>query len=143
MGVFVNYDFNPNPSISSTPATIFDTSVIQNSCLLNAINICNKGDNPIRFSMQLVRTQGSPITTLVINQLDIEPRDSVNVMFTINKPPVTERGTTITTESQYYLPYSVTPSVSAQLVGFTNGYTQICDCVVFYTQLNETPLILS
>jgi hypothetical protein len=127
MGIFVDYPSNPFANIINIPTTILvaDTNPLQ----VNGLIVCNRGGQPIRFNLKKIRTQTSPIEIFYINEFEIGPYETIDV--------IAELGL------QVFLEYSTTPdpSVSDSLVCFTKGYTQVCDCEISYTRLNDLPLL--
>jgi len=123
MGIFVDYPSNIFAGVSNTPATILvaDTNVLW----VTAIIVCNRGAAPIRFNLQKVRTQTSPVTIFYVKELEIKPYTTIDI---------------IDITGVLQLKYNLTPSISDSLVCFSNGYTQIFDCEVCYAQLNELPM---
>lgn len=123
MGVFINYSSNVFAGVINVPTTIVtaNTHVI----LINSITVCNLGTENIRFNLQKLRTQATPVTITYVNQFEIQTYSTVDI--------VAELGI------QIYLQYSATPSISDSLICFSNGYTQKFDCEVTYTTLNELP----
>jgi hypothetical protein len=126
MGIFVDYPSNPFANVINVPTTILvaDTNPLQ----VNGLIVCNRVGQPIRFNLKKIRTQTSPVEIFYINEFEIKPYETVDVIAKIGL--------------QIFLEYSATPdrSVSDSLVCFTNGYTQICDCEISYTRLNDLPL---
>jgi hypothetical protein len=126
MGIFVDYPSNPFANVINVPTTILvaDTNPLQ----VNGLIVCNRVGQPIRFNLKMIRTQTSPVEIFYINEFEIKPYETVDVIAKIGL--------------QIFLEYSATPdpSVSDSLVCFTNGYTQICDCEISYTRLNDLPL---
>tara|TARA_R110000868_G_scaffold146158_1_gene366864 strand:- start:583 stop:966 length:384 start_codon:yes stop_codon:yes gene_type:complete len=126
MGIFVNYPSNPFANITNVPTTILiaDTNPLQ----INGLIVCNRVGQPIRFNLKKIRTQTSPVEIFYVNELPIGPYETVDVVAKIGL--------------QIFLEYSTTPNplISDSLICFTNGYTQICDCEISYTRLNDLPL---
>ena len=126
MGIFVDYPSNPFANITNVPTTILiaDTNPLQ----INGLIVCNRVGQPIRFNLKKIRTQTSPVEIFYVNELPIEPYETVDVVAKLGL--------------QIFLEYSTTPNPlrSDSLICFTNGYTQICDCEISYTRLNDLPL---
>ena len=126
MGIFVDYPSNPFANITNIPTTILiaDTNPLQ----INGLIVCNRVGQPIRFNLKKIRTQTSPVEIFYVNELPIGPYETVDVVAKIGL--------------QIFLEYSTTPNplISDSLICFTNGYTQICDCEISYTRLNDLPL---
>jgi hypothetical protein len=127
MGIFVDYPSNPFADISETPTTILvaDTHPL----LVNGLIVCNKGAQDIRFNLKKLRTQISPVEIYYINEFEIKAFETVDVVARLGL--------------EIFLEYSATPdpSVVDSLFCFTNGYTQIFDCEISYTRLNDLPLL--
>lgn len=123
MGIFVNYSSNLFPGITNIPTTILTANT--NVIIVNSINVCNLGTDNIRFNLQKLRTQATPVTISYVNQLEIQTYDTVDIVAKFG--------------IQIYLQYSATPSISDSLICFSNGYTQKFDCEITYTILNELP----
>lgn len=125
MGIFVDYPSNPFPNISDTPTIILtaDTNPIQ----VNGLIVCNRIGRPIRFFLKKLRTQTIPVEIYYINEFEIKPYETVDVIARLGL--------------QIFLEYSTTPnpSISDSLECFTN-INQRCDCEISYTRLNDLPL---
>lgn len=124
MGILVNYPSNVFAGLFNTPQTIIDSSVLTKTLIVNGILICNRGAQDIRFNLYKYRDQTSPVTVYYVNEFIIKAYDTVDI--------VNEFGLEI------FLQYNADPSIVDSLICFSNGYTQIFDCEVSYTELNET-----
>lgn len=124
MSIFVDYPNNIFSNLSKEPTTLLEATT--NTLWVNSIIVCNRGSQTIRFNLKLVKNQDIPKDVFLINDLSIEPLKSVDVLKTL--------GLNIS------LQYTLTPSVSDSLLCFSNGSTQIFDCTVNYTKLNELPI---
>lgn len=133
MGIFVDYPVNPFSGLTSTPTTILATGSVLNlhPLQVNSITICNRGAQDIRFNLQRNRTGDNPVTTFIINQFEIKAYETVEIMERLGL--------------QIFLEYSAAPNpiIIDSLICFSNGYTQIFDCEVDYTRLNDLPLLSS
>jgi hypothetical protein len=123
MGVFVNYSSNMFAGLINVPTTILTAST--NVLLINSIMICNRTANNIRFNLQKVRTGTTEVAVFYVNELEIEPFATIDIVESL--------------QLQILLEYSLTPPISDSLNCFSNGYTQVFDCEITYTQLNELP----
>lgn len=120
---YVSYLSAPFASVSNSPQTILTAS--SHTLFVNGLMVCNKGPAAIIFNLQKVRSQLSPITINYINEYEIPAYGVVDVIAVLGL--------------QIFLQYtSGPPSISDSLKCFSNGYTQIFDCEIAYTQLNET-----
>ena len=126
MDIFVDYPSNPFASVSETPTTILEADA--HPLLVNGLIVCNRGVQDIRFNLKKIRTQISPIEIYYINEFEIKGYETVDVIARLGL--------------QIFLEYRANPSVVDSLVCFTNGYTQILDCEISYTRLNDLPLLV-
>ncbi len=130
MGIFIDYPVNPFSGLTSTPTTILTTGSGLNlhPLQVNSITICNRGAQDIRFNLKRERTGDTVVTTFIINQFEIKAYETVDVMERLGL--------------QIFLEYSIAPNpvINDSLICFSNGYTQIFDCEVNYTRLNDLPL---
>jgi len=122
MGVYVSYLSIPFANISNIPQTVLTANT--HTLFVNGIMVCNKGPTVMRFNLQKVRTQISPITINYINELEIPAYGVIDVIAALGL--------------QIFLQYSLIPAISDSLQCFSNGSTQKFDCEISYTQLNET-----
>lgn len=128
MGIFVDYPVNPFSGLTSTPTTILATGSGLNlhPLQVNSITICNRGEQDIRFNLKRQRSGGAAVTTFIINQFEVKAYETVDVMERLGL--------------QVFLEYSLALNITDSLICFSNGYTQIFDCEVNYTRLNDLPL---
>lgn len=130
MGIFVDYPVNPFTGLKDVPTVILATGSGLNlhPLQVNAITVCNRGTQTIRFNLQRERTGDDEITTFIINQFEIKAYETVDVIERLGL--------------QIFLEYSIAPNpvITDSLICFSNGYTQIFDCEVNYTRLNDLPL---
>ena len=127
MGIFVDYTSNPFANVINVPTTILvaDTNPLQ----VNGLIVCNRVGQPIRFFLKKARMQTPPVEPIfLINEFPIGPYETVDVVAKLGL--------------QIFLQYSTTPNplISDSLICFTSGYTQIIDCEISYTRLNDLPL---
>ena len=125
MGIFVDYPSNPFAGVSETPTTILVADA--HPLLVNGLIVCNRGVQDIRFNLKKIRTQISPVEIYYINEFEIKGYETVDVIARLGL--------------QIFLEDSANPSVVDSLECFTNGYTQILDCEISYTRLNDLPLL--
>ena len=124
---YVSYLSEPFASISNSSQTILTANA--HTLFVNGLMVCNKTAAPMRFNLQKVRTVAStpPTTTTInyINEYEIPAYGVVDVISVLGL--------------QIFLQYtSGSPTISDSLQCFSNGYTQVFDCEIAYTQLNET-----
>lgn len=132
MSVFIDYSNVPFSTLSNQPTTLIATTT--NSLWVNSIIVCNKGKQSIRFNLKLLKTQSTLQESFIINELSIDPFQSINALDFLVKDSSFKGG-------MLNLEYSITPSVSDSLICFSNGATQIFDCTVNFTRLNDLPLV--
>lgn len=132
MSIFIDYPNKVFSNLSKDSTTLIETN--SNSLWINSIIVCNKGNQTIRFNLKLVKTQDTPAESFLINELPIAPFKSINALEFLEKDSTSFKGGVL------HLEYSATPSISDSLVCFSNGATQIFDCTVNFTRLNELPI---
>jgi len=132
MSIFIDYPNKVFSNLSKDSTTLIETN--SNSLWINSIIVCNKGNQTIRFNLKLVKTQDTPVESFLINELAIAPFKSINALEFLEKDSTSFKGGVL------HLEYSTTPSISDSLVCFSNGSTQIFDCTVNFTRLNELPI---
>jgi hypothetical protein len=124
MSTFVDYDNVIFPNLSNAKTTLIAAG--SNVLWVNSIVVCNRSKQPIRFNLQQVKSSAETSEVFLINEFEIAPLKSVDVLG--------ELGLTLN------LKFSVIPGVSDSLVCFSNGSTQVFDCTVIYSKLNELPI---
>jgi hypothetical protein len=128
MGIFLDYPVNPFSGLKNTPTTILATGSGSNlhTLTVNSITICNRGAQNIRINLKRSRTGATSISNFLINEFEIAAYATVEL--------IKQFGLGI------FLEYSTSPSIIDSLICFSNGYTQIFDCEVNYSRLNELPM---
>ena len=90
----------------------------EKSIFLNAVNICNISDINIRLNLQIVRLLEDPIKeSFLVQNVIIQPNESKNLMHLGNLEVYLQDGDSI--------------------LCFSDGYGQLFDCTICYTELNE------
>lgn len=133
MSIFVKYPNAIFSNLSKEPTTLLAATT--NTLWVNSIIICNRSSQSIRFNLKLVKEQDILEEGFLINELPIDPFQSINALEFLAKDSTSFQGGVL------HLEYSTTPSISDSLVCFSNGATQIFDCTVNYTKLNELPIV--
>ncbi len=137
MSIFVDYLSNPFSNLSNTPQAIIMTSA--NSLWVQSLIITNIGEEDIRINLKFVRNITDPLGSvemflaknfLVPSYKTISAQKEISLYNTVDLVKVLG----IPMNLQYT--YNTTES----LVIYTNGYTQIFDCAVIYSRLNELPM---
>jgi hypothetical protein len=133
MGIFVDYPVNPFSGLTNTPVTILATGSGANlhPLQVNSITVCNIGTQDIRFNLKRSRTGDTNIETFIIKQFEIKAYETVDVLARLGLQIFLE-----------YIPgiFPDPPLLVDSLICYSNGYTQIFDCEVNYTRLNDLPL---
>lgn len=116
---FVEYD-------SLIFANLADQKVVllsaENTVFLNAVNICNTSLEDLRINLKTVRLLDSPsVENFNVHNVLIKPNQSCNLV------------------SLFGLEIFLRDGDS--LLCFSGGYTQVFDCTVCYTKLNEPPIV--
>ena len=113
-------DYNKAAQINEGDLVYIETGTINNTITFTETEIVTTiGVSPILF------TVNNPISTELINELEIPPYGNVNVL---------------QSTGLLRLQYNLRPYISDKLVCFSKGYTQLFNCNIVYLQLNETPL---
>lgn len=128
MGVFVDYLSSPFADVSETPTTILEASA--HSLLVNGLIVCNTGAQDIVFGLRKLRTQALPIEISYVNRFTIKAYETVDIISRIGLQVILEYST------------AETPNIVDSLICFSDGYSQIFDCEISYTKLNETPITI-
>ena len=127
MGVFVNYIPLPFAGLNNIPTTILTANT--NQLVVNGIMVCNYLKQDMRFNLKKHRAQATPVEIFYIVNFEVKAGQSVDILEETNiKEILLEYDNT------------VTPAISDSLICYSNGYTQVFDCEVTYTQLNELPM---
>lgn len=124
MSIFVDYDNAIFPNLSNTKTTLIAAD--SNALWVNSIIVCNRSKQTIRFNLQQIKSSTDTSEVFLINEFEIDPLESVDVL---NKLGLTLN-----------LKFSAIPGVSDSIVCFSNGSTQVFDCTVVYSKLNELPI---
>ena len=115
-------DFDSPSEIKNGDAVLVTNGTVNaNTYWTQNSNITDVGVDPITFISNI-----PAITTFSFNEFEIAPYENKDLIKTVG---------VITLE------FSVNPFFSDSLVCYSHGYTQIFDCDVFYTKLNELPMI--
>ena len=120
---FVDYQTSPFANLANTPQTIL--SATSNVLVVNNIIVCNRTGQSIRFNLQKLRAQDTPVEIFHLNELEIKPYKTIDA--------IEELGLNI------FLTFQETPAISDSLICFSNGIKQQFDCEVNYTALKELP----
>jgi hypothetical protein len=130
MGIFVDYPSNPFANLANVPTTLLTSGFLIDPHVLvvNGIIVCNTGAQAIRFNLQKLRTQASPVEIYYVKEFEVKAYQTVDIITALGL--------------QIFLEYKVLPSVHDSLICFSNSPTQKFDCEITYTRLNETPLDL-
>ncbi len=126
MGIFVDYLSNPFPNVKEIPTTLINTTA--HPLIINGLAVKNTTGNPLRFTLKHTRNLPSK-TTYLLTEFEIKSYQTVNIIDIIGEIFLK------------YLPATSTnPAVVDSLSCYTNAYTQVCDCILTYTSLNELPI---
>ena len=128
MGIFLDYPVNPFSGLKDTPTTILATGSGSNlhTLTVNSITLCNRGTQNIRINLKRNRTGATVVSNFLVNQFEMAAYETVELVAKFGL--------------QIFLEYNTSPSIIDSLICFSNGYTQIFDCEVNYSRLNELPM---
>lgn len=91
---------------------------VEKPTFLNAVNICNVSEDNIRINLQIVRLFIEPKEeSFLIKNILIQPNETNNLLALGNLEVFLQDGDS--------------------LLCFSNGYSQLFDCTLSYTELNE------
>jgi hypothetical protein len=92
---------------------------LEKTCFLNAVNICNVTNTNIRINLKIIRLLANPtVENYIVKDVLIQPNESKNLLSLGNLEIFLENGDS--------------------LLCFSNGYSEIFDCTICYSLLNET-----
>ncbi len=114
-------DYNKATQIHVDDLIFITTGTVNiSSTWAQTSDVLTIGTSPITFIKNV------PLTINLMNEFEIKPYTTIDVIDIIGI---------------IHLRYNVSPFITDSLICFSNGYTQVFDCDVNYTQLNELPLI--
>ncbi len=91
---------------------------LEKTIFLNSVNICNTSEDNIRINLQIVRLLEDPTQeNFLIKNVLIQPNESLNLISLGGLEVFLKNGD--------------------NLLCFSNGYSQVFDCTICYTELNE------
>jgi hypothetical protein len=137
MSIFVDYLSNPFSNLSNTPQIIIMTST--NSLWVQSLIVTNTGEEDIRVNLKFMRNITDPLGNvgiflaknfLIPSYKTISTQKEVSLYNTVDL--VKSLG--IPMNLQY------TSNITESLAIYSNGYTQLFDCSVIYSRLNELPM---
>jgi len=112
---FVNYESLLFANLADQKTALLSA---EKPIFLNAVNICNVSSVNIRINLQLVRLLASPvIENFLVHNVLVQPNESINLISLGRLEVFLKDGD--------------------NLLCFSNGYTELFDCTVCYTTLNE------
>jgi len=115
---FVNYESLLFANLADQKSVLLS---VEKPTFLNAVNICNITDSNIRINLQIIRLLVSPsIENFLVRNVLIPSNESRNLISLGDLEVFLQDGD--------------------NLLCFSNGYSQIFDCAVCYTTLNELPI---
>tara|TARA_B110000908_G_C10267055_1_gene465268 strand:- start:4406 stop:4774 length:369 start_codon:yes stop_codon:yes gene_type:complete len=103
-------------SLSDQKTVVLSTE--KETIFLHAVNVCNMSDDNIRISLQMTSIINTPIEeSYLVKDVLLQPNESHNLMSLGNLEVFLKNGDS--------------------LICFSNGYSQVFDCVVCYSISNE------
>lgn len=112
---FVNYESLLFANLADQKTALLSA---EKPIFLNAVNICNVSSINIRINLQIVRLLASPvIENFLVHNVLLQPNESINLISLGSLEVFLADGD--------------------NLLCFSNGYTELFDCTVCYTTLNE------
>jgi len=140
VSIFVDYLSNPFSNLSNTPQTIITTST--NSLWVQSLIITNTGEEDIRINFKFVRTTTHLSDPPSIIEIFLAKNFLVPSYKTISSQKELVLYNTVDLVKVLGIPMNLqyTPEITESLIMYSNGYTQIFDCSVIYSRLNELPM---
>ena len=139
MGAFIKPLINQFNNLANVPTVIVQTDEIINPNWMDveSITFCNVSPQPIRISLRRITYENGvqSATNLLVNQHELNIPG--NKESTINI--VKDYGLDLQIQYENGSP-PLTPTITDQLLCYSNGYTQIFDCEVNYISYKETPI---
>lgn len=129
MGAFINYEPLPFANLSNQQTTLVGTDSVNypHTLIINGISLVNLGNQSIRFNLKKNRVQTSPVSIFKVKEFEVKAYQTVDVIAYF--------------DMQLILKYSnINPIVTENLVCFSNSPSQLFDCEITFSVLNETPL---
>lgn len=137
MSIFVDYLSNPFNHLSNTPQIIVMTST--NSLWVQSLIVTNIGEEDIRVNLKFVRNVTDPLENVEIFLAKNFLIPSYKSISSQTEPMLFN---TVDLVKVLGIPMNLqyTSNITESLAIYSNGYTQIFDCCVIYSRLNELPL---
>lgn len=137
MSIFVDYLSNPFSNLSNTPQIIITTST--NSLWVQSLIITNIGEEDIRVNLKFVRTITDPSGSV---EMFLAKNFLVPSYKTISTQKESILFNTVDLVKVLGIPMNLqyTSNIIESLAIYSNGYTQLFDCSVIYSRLNELPM---
>jgi len=133
MGIFIDYKSNPFNNLNNTPQTIVETTA--NTLWVQSIIITNLGESDIRINLKFVRATTPSVPEIFLtkdflipaatNPREYRDRTLFNTVDLVEVLGIKKN-----------LQYGV--GLTESLVCYSNGYSQVFDCCVDYSSLNES-----
>jgi len=140
VSIFVDYLSNPFSNLSNTPQIIITTST--NSLWVQSLIVTNLGEEDIRVNLKFMRTTthlSDPPSTI---EIFLAKNFLVPSYKTISNQKELVLYNTVDLVKVLGIPMNLqyTSEITESLTIYSNGYTQIFDCSVIYSRLNELPM---
>lgn len=112
---FINYESLIFDQLADQKTVLLS---VEKPTFLNAVNICNISEDNIRMNLQIVRLLTNPKQeSFLVRNVLIQPNESYNLIALGNLEVFLKDGDNV--------------------LCFSNGYSQLFDCTICYTELNE------
>jgi hypothetical protein len=137
MSIFVDYLSNPFSNLSNTPQIIIMTST--NSLWIQSLIVTNTGEEDIRINLKFMRNIIDPLGNVGIFLAKNFLIPSYKTISS-QKEPVLYNTVDLVKVLSIPMNLQYTSNITESLTIYSNGYTQIFDCSVIYSRLNELPM---
>ena len=137
MSIFVDYLSNPFSNLKNTPQIIIMTST--NSLWIQSLIVTNTGEEDIRINLKFMRNITDPLGNVGIFLAKNFLIPSYKTISSQKEPVLYN---TVDLVKVLGIPMNLqhTSNITESLTIYSNGYTQIFDCSVIYSRLNELPM---
>jgi hypothetical protein len=133
VSIFVDYLSNPFSNLITTGT---------NSLWVQSLIVTNTGEENIRVNLKFIRTTTHLSDPPSIIEIFLAKNFLVPSYKTISsqEPPVLYNTVDLVKVLGIPMNLQHTPEITESLAIYSNGYTQIFDCSVIYSRLNELPM---
>lgn len=104
-----------------------DNTILPYDLTVYNVNVCNLGNQTIRINLQIQSTSTLTTTGYLEKEVELKPYETKNIIENLGSQ---------------FLKYSLSPSILNRLICFSNSPIQKFSCVVTFSALLETPIVI-